>query len=145
VNNAIARHCQGRPGALTTRSVAGIVKRIAILRGLSSDVHPTRFATLSVRICSKRAPNLRAIQELLGHERLSTTAALYAVDHSHSDCGLRQDAFRGRSEGGPEPGYVMNNIRVDGGCIRAEVCRPEDAGAGALVQLNRKENSRCEI
>jgi integrase/recombinase XerC len=51
---------------LTTRSVGRIVKRIAVLRGLSADVHPHTLRHAF-------GTHLRAIQELLGHERLSTT------------------------------------------------------------------------
>jgi integrase/recombinase XerC len=62
-----------RGGQLTTRSVARIVKRIAIARGLPPDVHPhTLRHAFGTHMLSEGA-DLRAIQELLGHERLSTT------------------------------------------------------------------------
>src|SRR5262249_54203992 len=62
-----------RGGPLTTRSVGRIVKQIAIARGLPPDIHPhTLRHAFGTHMLSEGA-DLRAIQELLGHERLSTT------------------------------------------------------------------------
>lgn len=62
-----------RGGPLTTRSVGRIVKQIAVSSGLSPDVHPhTLRHAFGTHLLSEGA-DLRAIQELLGHERLSTT------------------------------------------------------------------------
>ncbi len=62
-----------RGGPLTTRSVGRIVKQIAIAKGLPPDVHPhTLRHAFGTHMLSEGA-DLRAIQELLGHERLSTT------------------------------------------------------------------------
>ncbi len=58
---------------LTTRSVGRIVKRIAIMGGLSGDFHPHTLRHACGTHLLEEGADLRAIQELLGHERLSTT------------------------------------------------------------------------
>lgn len=58
---------------LTTRSVGRIVKAIAIQRGLPADVHPHTLRHAFGTHMLEEGADLRAIQELLGHERLSTT------------------------------------------------------------------------
>jgi integrase/recombinase XerC len=63
----------GGEARLTTRSVGRIVKHIAMLRGLSADVHPHTLRHAFGTHLLEEGADLRAIQELLGHERLSTT------------------------------------------------------------------------
>ena len=58
---------------LTTRSVGRIVKAIAQSRGLASDVHPHTLRHAFGTHMLEEGADLRAIQEMLGHERLSTT------------------------------------------------------------------------
>jgi len=62
-----------RGGALTTRSVARIVKQIAVSKGLPPDFHPHTLRHAFGTHMLTEGADLRAIQELLGHARLSTT------------------------------------------------------------------------
>ena len=58
---------------LTTRSVGRIVKATALSRGLAADVHPHTLRHAFGTHLLEEGADLRAIQEMLGHERLSTT------------------------------------------------------------------------
>jgi len=62
-----------RGGRLTTRSVGRIVKSIAVAKGLSPEVHPHTLRHAFGTHMLEAGADLRAIQELLGHERLATT------------------------------------------------------------------------
>jgi integrase/recombinase XerC len=62
-----------RGGRLTTRSVGRIIKKIAVAKGLSPDVHPHTLRHAFGTHMLEEGADLRAIQEMLGHERLSTT------------------------------------------------------------------------
>lgn len=72
-----------RGGPLTTRSVGRIVKQVAVARGLPPDIHPhTLRHAFGTHMLSEGA-DLRAIQELLGHERLSTTQKYTQLSIGH--------------------------------------------------------------
>lgn len=58
---------------LTTRSVGRIVKKTAVAKGLPGDVHPHTLRHAFGTHMLAEGADLRAIQELLGHSRLSTT------------------------------------------------------------------------
>jgi integrase/recombinase XerC len=58
---------------LTTRSVGRIVKSIVVAGGLPREVHPHTLRHAFGTHMLEEGADLRAIQELLGHERLSTT------------------------------------------------------------------------
>jgi integrase/recombinase XerC len=72
-----------RGGRLTTRSVGRIVKRIATAMGLSPDVHPHTLRHAFGTHMLEEGADLRAIQELLGHERLSTTQRYTQLSMKH--------------------------------------------------------------
>jgi integrase/recombinase XerC len=73
----------GRGGRLTTRSVGRIVKRIAIAKGLPPDVHPHTLRHAFGTHMLEEGADLRAIQEMLGHERLSTTQRYTQLSVKH--------------------------------------------------------------
>jgi integrase/recombinase XerC len=62
-----------RGSRLTTRSVGRIVKTVAVAGGLPREVHPHTLRHAFGTHMLEEGADLRAIQELLGHERLSTT------------------------------------------------------------------------
>jgi integrase/recombinase XerC len=68
---------------LTTRSVGRIVKRIAVAQGLSPDVHPHTLRHAFGTHMLEEGADLRAIQEMLGHERLSTTQRYTQLSMKH--------------------------------------------------------------
>jgi integrase/recombinase XerC len=72
-----------RGGQLTTRSVGRIVKRIAVAKGLSPDVHPHTLRHAFGAHLLEEGADLRAIQEMLGHERLSTTQRYTQLSMKH--------------------------------------------------------------
>ena len=72
-----------RGGPLTTRSVGRIVKAIAVACGLSPDVHPHTLRHAFGTHMLEEGADLRAIQELLGHERLSTTQRYTQLTSAH--------------------------------------------------------------
>jgi integrase/recombinase XerC len=72
-----------RGGPLTTRSVRRIVKRIATDRGLPPEIHPHTLRHAFGTHMLTEGADLRAIQELLGHERLSTTQKYTQLSITH--------------------------------------------------------------
>jgi integrase/recombinase XerC len=72
-----------RGGRLTTRSVGRIVKTIAVAKGLSPDVHPHTLRHAFGTHMLEEGADLRAIQELLGHERLATTQRYTRLSLKH--------------------------------------------------------------
>jgi integrase/recombinase XerC len=72
-----------RGGRLTTRSVGRIIKKIAVANGLSPDVHPHTLRHAFGTHMLEEGADLRAIQEMLGHERLSTTQRYTQLSMKH--------------------------------------------------------------
>jgi integrase/recombinase XerC len=72
-----------RGGRLTTRSVGRIIKSIAVAKGLSPDVHPHTLRHAFGTHMLEEGADLRAIQELLGHERLATTQRYTQLSMKH--------------------------------------------------------------
>lgn len=63
----------GQIPRLTTRSIGRILKAMAVAGGLPSETHPHTLRHAFGTHLLEEGADLRAIQELLGHERLSTT------------------------------------------------------------------------
>jgi integrase/recombinase XerC len=72
-----------RGGRITTRSVGRIIKKVAMAKGLSPDVHPHTLRHAFGTHMLEEGADLRAIQELLGHERLATTQRYTQLSMKH--------------------------------------------------------------
>ena len=81
--NVAALLINQRCGRLTTRSVGRIIKKIAVAKGLSPDVHPHTLRHAFGTHMLEEGADLRAIQEMLGHERLSTTQRYTQLSMKH--------------------------------------------------------------
>jgi integrase/recombinase XerC len=81
--NSAALLINQRGGRLTTRSVGRIIKKVAVAKGLSPDVHPHTLRHAFGTHMLEEGADLRAIQEMLGHERLSTTQRYTQLSMKH--------------------------------------------------------------
>jgi integrase/recombinase XerC len=81
--NSAALLINWRGGRLTSRSVGRIIKKIAVAKGLSPDVHPHTLRHAFGTHMLEEGADLRAIQELLGHERLATTQRYTQLSMKH--------------------------------------------------------------
>jgi integrase/recombinase XerC len=81
--NTAALLINQRGGRLTTRSVGRIIKKIAVAKGLSPAVHPHTLRHAFGTHMLEEGADLRSIQEMLGHERLSTTQRYTQLSMKH--------------------------------------------------------------
>jgi integrase/recombinase XerC len=72
-----------RGGRLTSRTVRRIIKTIAVAKGLSPEVHPHTLRHAFGTHMLEEGADLRSIQEMLGHERLSTTQRYTQLSMKH--------------------------------------------------------------
>ncbi len=68
---------------LTTRSVGRILKAMAVAGGLPAETHPHTMRHAFGTHLLESGADLRAIQELLGHQRLSTTQRYTQLTDTH--------------------------------------------------------------
>lgn len=72
-----------RGSRLTDRSVRRLVKQIAVRKGMPSDMHPHTLRHAFGTHMLEEGADLRSIQDLLGHERLSTTQRYTQLSVKH--------------------------------------------------------------
>ncbi|MDQ6963285.1 MAG: tyrosine recombinase XerC [Mariprofundales bacterium] len=78
-----------RGGRITSRSVQRLVKRLALEKGLDQAVTPHRLRHAFATDMLAGGADLRAIQELLGHQSLATTER-----YTHLDIGQLQSVYQ---------------------------------------------------
>jgi integrase/recombinase XerC len=72
-NNQLAVFVNGKGGRLTTRTIRRLVRKAALRCGLPATVTPHTLRHSFATHLLDRGADLRSVQELLGHENLSTT------------------------------------------------------------------------
>lgn len=101
-----------RGGPLTRREAQRIVSRLAANAGIGQEVHPHTLRHSFASHLLQAGADLRSVQELLGHSRLSTTERYTHLDlrqimevydkaHPHAGDALKADAGKGGGKAGP--------------------------------------------
>lgn len=99
-----------RGGPLTRREAQRIVSRQALSAGVSQSVHPHTLRHSFASHMLSAGADLRSVQEMLGHSRLSTTERYTHLDlrrimevydkaHPHSDAGQQREVPDERKRG----------------------------------------------
>jgi integrase/recombinase XerC len=105
-----------RGGALSRREAQRIVSRLALDAGMSQSIHPHTLRHSFASHLLQAGADLRSVQELLGHSRLSTTER-----YTHLDLRRIMEV------------YDQAHPRGDGGHARGDVAEP-DSGVGEPVK-----------
>lgn len=79
--NAVFLNLQGRP--LTTRGIRYIIERYVVLSGGTKHLSPHTFRHSFASALVTKGADIRVIQELLGHENISTTQRYTHISAEH--------------------------------------------------------------
>jgi integrase/recombinase XerC len=70
-------------GRLSPRSIQDRLKKIAVRQGMQSNVHPHMLRHSFASHMLESSGDLRAVQELLGHQNIATTQIYTHLDFQH--------------------------------------------------------------
>jgi integrase/recombinase XerD len=93
--NEIFLSCNG--ARLTTQRAWQIIKEIAALAGLATNVHPHLLRHSFATHLLQGGADIRVIQECLGHADIATTQVYLAMDASHLSAVVRRYHPRGEA------------------------------------------------
>jgi len=102
-----------RGGPLTRREAQRIIARLAASAGIGQDVHPHTLRHSFATHLLQAGADLRSVQEMLGHSRLSTTERythldlrriMEIYDKAHPHAGDAGAGNSGKSPAGRKPG-----------------------------------------
>ncbi len=91
----------GRRGRIHRTTVTGIIRRAARLAGIHKHITPHTFRHTFATHILENDVDIRCVQELLGHERLSTTQIYTHVAKSRLEAVFRRAHPRERELGSP--------------------------------------------
>lgn len=99
----VALFVNHRGTRLGARSVQRLLARRAITQGLAQHVHPHMLRHAFATHLLESSGDLRAVQELLGHQRLSTTQIYTHLDFQHVTLVYDRAHPRARRQARPSP------------------------------------------